>query len=828
MQQQAPPSRIVRYEVDSGPVENLSDRFGVVASFEVRVADAAWLRLHFDEIQLAGDAPRGSGAILRLTAFDDGAVQELERHEARQWRNTTAYFNGDSVLVELLAWPRTGTSRLVLSYVTAGLVPHETFSQCGTADDRALSSDPRAARLLPVGCTGWLIDDCAHCMLTAGHCADAGFNVVEFNVPLSTGSGSLVHPPPSDQYAVDASSPQFLNNGVGQDWGYFGVFPNSVTGLTPAQAQGAFYNLELPPPFDPTKTIRITGYGVDSTPQTHNQVQQTHVGPWFALSGTRLEYQTDTEGGNSGSPVVHEQSGFAIGIHTHGGCSASSGNSGTSAAHTGLQNALANPRGVCEGGMQLLDVLPTVLAPGVSFDVDLQIVGGTIPGSEKLFVRYDGGSYLGLPMSALGSDLYRATLPPPVCGATPEFYFEADTVACGLVRLPVDAPVETFTALVGDTIKTFADDMEADLGWQGGVGGDTATTGVWVRVDPRGTAAQPEDDHTAVPGVTCWVTGQGAIGGAVGDNDVDGGRTTLLGPILDASGAGDHKVSYWRWYSNDQGSGPNEDIFQVDISANGGTSWTNVETIGPSGTGTSGGWIQHTFRVADFVSPTSQLRLRFVASDFGTGSIVEAAVDDVQLFTTDCDEVLPDCNGNGILDSDDIASGRSDDSNGDGVPDECGGPGTPYCFCASGAPCGNPDAGAGCANSTGSGALLSSSGSASVGADDMVLTATSVPPNQNGIFFMGAGTAQIPFGDGQQCVVAGGVGIFRYLPVQSSGPAGTLVLGPGIVARSQSFSPAGRIQASQTWNFQAWFRDPAGPCGNAFNTSNGSAVLFGL
>ena len=31
-------------------------------------------------------------------------------------------------------------------------------SQCGPNDDRVSSTDPRACRILPVGCTGWLID----------------------------------------------------------------------------------------------------------------------------------------------------------------------------------------------------------------------------------------------------------------------------------------------------------------------------------------------------------------------------------------------------------------------------------------------------------------------------------------------------------------------------------------------------------------------------------------------------------------------------------------------------------------------------------------------
>lgn len=49
-----------------------------------------------------------------------------------------------------------------------------------------------------------------------------------------------------------------------------------------------------------------------------------------------MRYQTDTEGGNSGSPVIDEATGNAVGVHTHGGCSTSGGgnNSGTSTFNT--------------------------------------------------------------------------------------------------------------------------------------------------------------------------------------------------------------------------------------------------------------------------------------------------------------------------------------------------------------------------------------------------------------------------------------------------------------------------------------------------------------
>ena len=819
-QQQAPPSREVRYEADTGWVENLSSRFGVVASFEVRVPRAAWLRLYFDAIELSGDSLAGAGRSCASPPSRMVPCKELDRYEVREWHQSTAYFNGASVLVELLASPGSGASRLTLSSVTAGEVPVEVLSQCGPNDDRVLSNDPRAARLLPVGCTGWLIDDCAHCMLTAGHCADAGFDVVEFNVPLSSGGGALNHPPPEDQYAVDASSPQFLNNGVGQDWGYFGVFPNAITGLTPAEAQGAFYDLEPPPTFDSSENIRITGYGVDSSPNTHNQVQQTHFGPWFAYTGTQLQYQTDTEGGNSGSPVIHEPTGRAIGIHTHGGCSSSLGIR-HSASHAGLQNALANPLGVCVGGIQLLDELPAVSRAGRGLRRRSADRGRLDPRKREALRSL---RRWGLPRDSV--DLPRQRDVPrhaPAAGLRRDAgvlfrgghgVLRTPASALSMLRRRPSPPSwETRTTTSWTTWKPISVGKAVSAVTRRRPASGCAST-------PSARRRNPENDHTAPPGVNCWVTGQGTRRWRqLRQRRVDGGRTTLLSPVLDGSGSGDVQVSYWRWYSNDQGGAPHTDVFQVDVSADGGGALDGRGNRRPEREGTSGGWFQHTFRVADIVTPTSQLRLRFVAADLGAGSIVEAAVDDVRMFRISCDEVLADCNGNGILDDDDVASGRSGRYERRRRPRRVRRPGHAVLLLRQRrCPAAIRTRALVARTRRLPGALLSASGSASVGADDLVFTATSVPTNKNGIFYAcGGGTAQIPFGDGQQCVVAGGTGIFRYAPVQNSGPTGTLVLGPGIVARSQSFAPAGRIQAGQTWNFQAWFRDPAGPCGSGFN-----------
>ena len=196
-QVQAPPFASLAYEFDSGPVANEGLDPAVVISFPVVVEGSAWMRLHFDEVVLAGDLFAGEGALLRMTALADGAIQEMDMRHLVQWQDSSAYFNGDTVLVEVLAQPGTGASRVVMRSVDHGLVPSLPESICGSNDDRILSSDPRSARLLPIGCTAWTIDDCAGCLLTAGHC-QGGASVVQFNVPLSSGSGSINQPSPDD------------------------------------------------------------------------------------------------------------------------------------------------------------------------------------------------------------------------------------------------------------------------------------------------------------------------------------------------------------------------------------------------------------------------------------------------------------------------------------------------------------------------------------------------------------------------------------------------------------------------------------------------------
>ncbi|GJM19549.1 MAG: hypothetical protein DHS20C14_17620 [Phycisphaeraceae bacterium] len=273
------------------------------------------------------------------------------------------------------------------------------------------------------------------------------------------------------------------------------------------------------------------------------------------------------------------------------------------------------------------------------------------PATAMIHTRPAGGSFSASAMTAVGANTYEGTIPGTPCGDVVEFYFSAQTTAGKTVTLPAGGAAAPFDA---DSVLTelgFEDQMEANAGWTVGAPGDSATTGVWERANPQGTAAQPEDDHTPA-GTDCWIT-EAAAGGSLGANDIDGGATTLTSPTLDATEfEGDAYLAFWVWYSNNQGGAPNSDSMPIEISDNNGASWSTLETMSTN----TGSWEYHEYRLADFITPTSQVRVRFVASDFGDGSIVEAGLDDFALEFRGCPATtnFADCDGNGSLNVDDV------------------------------------------------------------------------------------------------------------------------------------------------------------------------------
>ena len=418
--------------------------------------------------------------------------------------------------------------------------------------------------------------------------------------------------------------------------------------------------------------------------------------------------------------------------------------------------------------------LPNVTTPAANYTVnaDATMNLGTTLTSVELFSRTGSGAFATTLMTNIGGDTFSGQIAGGIVPAAVEYYVVGTDNQGNTETFPEMGASSPLIFKVGTITPIVVSDFESGAaGFTSGAAGDNATTGLWELGNPLGTAAQPENDNS-VPGVNCWFTGQGSNGGTVGENDVDGGRTSLVSGSFDALGAAGVSLSYWRWYSNDAGSSPNADIFEVEVSVNGGSSWVNVETVGPTGALTQGGWINSNIELGNFVTPTSNMRVRFVASDLGTGSIVEAAIDDIEI------SVLSD-----------------------------GGPQTMnYCIT-------NP-------NSTGVGAQISSTGSVNVSDNSFVLNSTNLPANSFGLFFFGTAQTQTPINGsmGTLCVTGNPL----RLPATQADVFGGAVYALDFTGSTN----ANQILGGSTWNFQQWYRDAVAGTVTS-NTTNGLEVQFG-
>jgi V8-like Glu-specific endopeptidase len=334
---------------------------------QVTAPGAARVRVPLDQISL------GTASRIRFTSLADGQSQTLGAAQLADWAHTSAAFNGDTVRVELLLAAGDSHVSVVVKRLFAfsnEVAPTDGSACCGGTsgpkslcgpDNRVASTDNRAGRIVG-GCTGWLVSNGA--LLTAGHCGVVAGSIFEVNVPASLANGAQVNSAIEDQYPVLAGSITTADSGSGNDWTVCRLGPNS---LGQSVFQHGFFRMtrELPAA---SATTRVTGCGIDNSPLgsqptvcgntnssgtcTHfglnaqNKTLQTSTGTFTGETGSgsaiSLSYAVDTEPANSGSPIIWEATGFAIGIHTNGGCAgAGTSNSGTSFELDALENAIA-------------------------------------------------------------------------------------------------------------------------------------------------------------------------------------------------------------------------------------------------------------------------------------------------------------------------------------------------------------------------------------------------------------------------------------------------------------------------------------------------------
>ena len=268
----------------------------------------------------------------------------------------------------------------------------------------------------------------------------------------------------------------------------------------------------------------------------------------------------------------------------------------------------------------------TTLDTAGPYPIQATIEDNSAVDEASLFYRLDENPWIEIPM-AYDAGAYAAGIPGQSTHTRIEFYVRAQDVPGLVTTSPPNAPSTAHTFYVTELFYAYQAEDPPDTTWRiGNPGVDDATGGLWIRDDPVGTTdggqqIQPEDDATPDPGVKCFVTGNGEVGGYVGDNDVDDGCTSLRSPQFDLSAQSVAFVTYSRWF----GAGANnDDTFFTDVSSNGGWQWIPLERVSQ----VDNTWRRITLKINNFVPLTDKMEFRFKACDLNQQGFTEAAMDD--------------------------------------------------------------------------------------------------------------------------------------------------------------------------------------------------------
>jgi hypothetical protein len=175
------------------------------------------------------------------------------------------------------------------------------------------------------------------------------------------------------------------------------------------------------------------------------------------------------------------------------------------------------------------------------------------------------------------------------------------------------------------------DDFEINRGWtRNSQGTDTATAGVWQIGIPKATvdAGGAKQLGKAWSGRGVLATGL-AAGANSGANDVDGGTTSITSTAvtLPADPASIGALTFRYSFAHDATSST-DDSFQVLVQTQDGTRTPVFTVLGAAGN-RNASWVSGSASLAAFAGQT--VRIVVAATDGGTDSLVEAAVDDVRI-----------------------------------------------------------------------------------------------------------------------------------------------------------------------------------------------------
>jgi len=226
---------------------------------------------------------------------------------------------------------------------------------------------------------------------------------------------------------------------------------------------------------------------------------------------------------------------------------------------------------------------------------------------EDVYPRADGGTLNSWSLEICGSSNIAAT-------ATP-------------TSTPTNTPTPTTEPVI---TYYFDDNFESNNGWTANPSGtDTATTGKWERGNPETTGYLDytfQLDQTA-SGSNALVTGATA-GSSVGTQDIDNGITTIRSPQITLPSNSSLTLSF-DYYLAHWDNVTSADFLRVKVVGN--TTQTIFEKLGTNQR-LSAVWKTEIVSLDNFAGQNIYLLVE--AADGDTPSLIEAAIDDIQITNT--------------------------------------------------------------------------------------------------------------------------------------------------------------------------------------------------
>lgn len=306
-------------------------------SHRVFIPQAQWLRLEFRTLRL------GPGSFLRIRGASGS--QDMDARAARILQNRSAFFNGDSLELELYAAPGDAGVQFILKAALANGAEHPLRAAPPPGDVRVSVRDFRVGRAIVeradgrvLICTAWLLGDGV--AATAGHCA-RGLTQVHFEPPASAANGELRFPPPNRQFWPEPGAVQVSNGAPGSDWAVLRLIAPSAEANQELAARGGFALAKVGARETAEAEVSVLGFGGDYDPAGAGRSGENAAHHGLQMSSGELRGECrDARGGlrgslsysgyfltgASGAPILNS-AGEALGLHTHGegalGCGAS-------------------------------------------------------------------------------------------------------------------------------------------------------------------------------------------------------------------------------------------------------------------------------------------------------------------------------------------------------------------------------------------------------------------------------------------------------------------------------------------------------------------------